>query len=219
VNEFYGQTECNLILGNCGALFERKPGSMGRPLPGRVTRLADENGNEVPDGTAGELVVAEGDPIMMLGYWDDPDATAKKINGGHLHTGDLAVRDEEGFYFFVGRNDDIISSAGYRIGPTDIENAMNEHPAVSAVAVVGKPDEIRGEVVKAVVVLHEPQRASADPEHLTRELQALVRDQVGGHAYPREVEFVSELPMTSTGKVRRGVLRDAEKAKVAERIG
>ena len=211
VNEFYGQTECNLILGNCADLFTRKPGSTGRELPGRTTLVVDEHGAPVPDGTVGELVCAVGDPVMMLGYWDDPDATAGKIRDGYLHTGDLVSRDEEGFHFFVGRNDDIISSAGYRIGPTDVENAIGRHPAVAAVAVIGKPDELRGELVKAVVVLRDDEPRTQDAQALTRTFQDLVKQHVGGHAYPREVAFVTELPMTSTGKVRRVALREMER--------
>ena len=200
-----------MILGNCADLFQRKPGSMGRVLPGRSTRIIDPTGGDVPDGTVGELACSEGDPVMMLGYWREPAATSEKISDGWLRTGDLVSRDDEGYHFFVGRNDDIISSAGYRIGPTDIENAINRHPAVAAVAVIGKPDQIRGEAVKAVVVLHDPDVTDTNP--LTREIQQLVRAAVGGHAYPREVEYVSELPMTSTGKIRRAPLRDAELAK------
>ena len=208
VNEFYGQTECNLILGNCGQLFERIPGSMGRAMPGRSSVIVDEHGREVFQGTIGELAVRVGDPIMMLGYWDDDAATAAKISDGLWHTGDLASCDELGNHFFVGRNDDIISSAGYRIGPTDIENAIQQHPAVAAVAVIGKPDEMRGESVKAVVVLNDP--AALDATELTPTLQGLVREAVGGHAYPREIEYVDELPRTSTGKIRRGMLRKLE---------
>jgi acetyl-CoA synthetase len=211
VNEFYGQTEHNLILGNCADLFTRKPGSTGRVLPGRNALAVDEQGNPVPDGTVGELVCPVGDPVTMLGYWQDPVATAEKIRDGLVHTGDLVTRDDDGFHFFVGRNDDIISSAGYRIGPTDIENAISRHPAVAAVAVIGKPDELRGEVVMAVVVLQDDASDAADTGSLTRTFQEMVRQHVGGHAYPREIAFVKELPVTSTGKVRRVALREMQR--------
>lgn len=209
VNEFYGQTECNLMLGNCSDIFQPRAGSMGRVIPGRRVDLVDETGVSVPVGEVGELVSRLGDPIIMLGYWQEQDATARKFEGGVLHTGDLGWRDEEGYFYFVGRNDDVISSAGYRIGPTDIENAIMRHPAVQSVAVIGKPDEVRGEVVKAVVVLH--QSTPVETSNLTTELQSLVRGAVGGHAYPREVEYVNELPLTSTGKIRRAALRERER--------
>lgn len=214
VNEFYGQTECNLMLGNCADVFERRPGSMGRVIPGRNVNLVDQDGHPVGVGEEGELVAGMGDPIMMLGYWGDDEATKAKFADGVMHTGDLATRDEEGFYYFVGRNDDVISSAGYRIGPTDIENAIMRHAAVQSVAVIGKPDEIRGEVVKAFLVLNDPESVDTGP--LTTEIQAMVRSAVGGHAYPREVEYVDELPMTSTGKIRRAVLREVERARLVE---
>lgn len=214
VNEFYGQTECNIILGNSAELFPAVPGSMGRAIPGRSIDLVDTEGNTVSDGQVGELVVREGDPVMMLGYWNDEDATKHKITGGVLHTGDLASRDAEGNYYFAGRDDDIISSAGYRIGPTDIENAITGHPAVTAAAVIGKPDEIRGEVVKAVVVLADP--SAVDQGALTSELTEIVRTAVGAHAYPRDIEYVTELPMTSTGKIRRAPLRELEKTRAAQ---
>lgn len=214
VNEFYGQTECNLMLGNCADLFERRPGSMGRVVPGRDVQLLDAMGNPVGTGEEGELVAGMGDPIMMLGYWADEEATKVKFADGVMHTGDLATRDEDGYFYFVGRNDDVISSAGYRIGPTDIENAIMRHPAVQSVAVIGKPDDVRGEVVKAVVVLRDS--GAVEVEQLTPQIQTIVRAAVGGHAYPRDIEYVDELPMTSTGKIRRAALREIERARLTE---
>jgi len=214
VNEFYGQTECNLILGNCKALFPNKGGSMGRPLPGRNVHILGATGEEAAIGEVGEVVVAADDPIAMLGYWNNDAATQAKISNGVLHTGDLASCDEDGDFFFVGRNDDVISSAGYRIGPTDIENALYRHPRVSMVAVIGTPDPVRGESVKAVVVLSDG--GVQEESQLTAELQDLVRSTVGSYAYPRQIEYVTELPMTSTGKVQRGKLRDRDKARLTD---
>lgn len=206
INEFYGQTECNLMTASCAALGVSRPGSMGKATPGRKVGLVDEAGRPIDrPGKVGELVAAAPDPIMMLRYWDNPNATSEKVRDGVLHTGDLARFDEDGYFYFVGRNDDVISSAGYRIGPADIEDALHSHEQVALAAAVGVPDAVRGEVVKAFVVLVE----GAEPsDRLGQELQALVRERVGGHAYPREVVYLSELPMTSTGKVRRADLRN-----------
>ena len=209
INEFYGQTECNLVLSNCGAVMPTKPSSMGRPVPGHRVAVVDGEGRELPAGEVGEVAVLRPDPVMMLGYWNNEGATEKKFVGDWLMTGDLASVDEDGYFFFVGRDDDIISSAGYRIGPAEVEGALVKHEAVLMAAVVGKPDETRGEIVKAFVILREGREGS---DNLARELQDLVKTRLGAHEYPREVEFVAEFPMTPSGKVRRNVLREREKA-------
>jgi len=210
INEFYGQTECNLVLANCGAIMPTKPGSMGRPVPGHRVAVIDEEGNELGSGEQGEVAVRRPDPVMMLGYWNNEAATRKKFTGDWLKTGDLASVDEEGYFRFVGRDDDVISSAGYRIGPVEIEETLVRHGDVLMAAAVGKPDPLRGQVVKAFVVLREGSDAGED---LASELKELVKRRLGAHEYPREIEFVDELPMTPTGEVRRNVLRQREEAR------
>ncbi len=193
LNEFYGQTEANLLVGNCCA-WEARPGSMGLPYPGHGVRVVD-----------GEVCVrVEGDPVVFLGYWRNEEATAAKVRDGWLHTGDQAAQDDDGYLTFVGRDDDVISSAGHRIGPGPIEECLIRHPAVSLAAVIGSPDAERGEVVKAYVVAS-PGVAPSDG--LATELQAFVRDRLSAYEYPRAVAFVDELPLTVTGKIRRGELR------------
>ena len=196
LNEFYGQTEANLLIGNCAAWPER-PGWMGRAYPGHELRLVD-----------GEITVrVEGDPVVFLGYWRDEEGTAARVRDGWLHTGDLAEVDDEGNYLSVGRVDDLISSGGHRIGPGEIEECLIRHPSVSIAAVIGVPDAIRGEVVKAFVVT--APGASGSPE-LVAELQGLVRARLTPYEVPRAIEFVDELPLTVTGKIRRGELRRRE---------
>jgi acetyl-CoA synthetase len=200
VNEFYGQTEANLLVGNCAAAWSIKAGWMGRPYPGHTVRVID-----------GEIAVrSAGDPVVFLGYWRNPEATAQKVRDGWLRTGDLAESDEEGNLRYLGRADDIIVSAGYRIGPGEIEQCLLGHPAVALAAVVGSPDEVRGEIVKAFVVLVPGVEPS--PE-LAAELQGFVRSRLAIHEYPREVEFADALPLTTTGKIRRGELRRLEAAR------
>jgi acetyl-CoA synthetase len=202
LNEFYGQTEANLLVGNCCA-WEARPGSMGLPYPGHDVRIVD-----------GEVCVrVDDDPVAFLGYWRNEPATAAKVRDGWLHTGDQAEQDEDGYVFFVGRDDDVISSAGHRIGPGPIEECLIRHPAVALAAVIGSPDEERGEVVKAFVVAAPGVTAS---EALTRELQAFVRERLSAYEYPRAVAFVDELPTTVTGKIRRGELRRLDSARREE---
>ena len=193
LTEFYGQTEANLLLGNCAA-WPAKPGSMGRAYPGHDVQLVD-----------GEITVGvEDDPVAFLGYWRNPEATAEKVRDGRLHTGDLAEFDGEGYFRFVGRTDDLITSAGHRIGPGEIEECLVRHPLVSLAAVIGIPDEIRGEAIKAFVV------AASPSEALAAELRALVRERLAAYEVPREIEFVEELPLTTSGKIRRNELRAQE---------
>ena len=214
INEFYGQTECNLVLSNCNALTSGKLGSMGRPVPGHHVSVIDDEGCPLDPGKVGEVAIRRPDPVMMLGYWNNEEATEKKFVGDWLKTGDLASVDEEGFFHFVGRDDDIISSAGYRIGPAEIEDTLVQHRDVLMAAAVGKPDSLRGEVVKAFVILREGRSGSDD---LATELQNLVKGRLGAHEYPREVEFVRELPMTYSGKIQRKVLRQQEMSNAAKR--
>ena len=211
INEFYGQTECNLVLGNCAGLFPVRPGSLGRPIPGHEVAVLDGEGRALPPGETGEIAVRRPDPVMFLRYWRNEEATAAKFNGDWLLTGDLGVRDEEGTFRFVGREDDVISSAGYRIGPAEIEECLMGHKAVAMAAAVGVPDPLRGEIVKAFVVLREGEVAG---EELGAALRVHVRDRLSAHEYPRAVEFVNQLPMTATGKIRRRDLREREREKV-----
>ncbi len=207
INEMWGQTEFNYIVGNCSAIMQPKPGSMGKPYPGHRVDVIDDDGNVLGDGEEGELAAWCDDPVMFLGYWNNPVATEAKISANWFRTGDVGYRDEDGFLWFVGRKDDVISSAGYRIGPGEIEDSLLKHAAVLQAAVIGKPDELRGEIVKAFVVLGPGHEAS--PE-LAREIQLSVRTRLSAHEYPREVEFIDSLPMTTTGKVRRIDLRARE---------
>lgn len=206
-NEGYGQTEVNLVLGNCAALMPVKAGSMGRPIPGHTVDVVDAEGRSVTVGDIGEVAVRRPDPVLFLGYWNNPTATAEKFIGDWALTGDLARQDEDGYFWFVGRKDDIISSGGYRIGPGEIEDCLAGHSAVAMAAVIGSPDPVRGEIVKAFVQLRED--VSPSPE-LARELAAYVRTRLSAHEYPRQIEFIDELPMTTTGKVRRLDLRRRE---------
>jgi len=204
INEFYGQTECNVVVGNDDLLFPVKPGATGRPFPGHRVAVVDEAGAVLPPGAAGTIAIARPDPVMFLGYWNNPAATSAKFIGDWLLTGDQGAMDDEGYIHFVGRDDDVITSGGYRIGPGEIEDCLLKHPAVSMVAVVGKPDPVRTEIVKAFIVL----KSGTEPsDALTAELQSFVRQRLAAHEYPREIAFVADLPMTATGKIIRKDLR------------
>ena len=213
INEFFGQTEMNLVAGNCAELLAVRPGSFGRPYPGHQVDVLDEEGRPAPPGTIGEVAVRRPDPVMFLEYWNNPEATRQKFAGDWALMGDLAVKDADGYLWFKARKDDLIKSGAYRIGPGEVEECLLRHPAVAMAAVVGIPDPERGQVVKAFVRLASgaaphPAPAILPDARLTAELQQMVKDQVGLHAYPRSIEFVDELPLTTTGKVQRFVLRD-----------
>ncbi len=207
INEMWGQTEFNYLVGNCSAIMPPKPGSMGKPYPGHRVDIIDDDGNVLETGEHGELAAWCDDPVMFLGYWNNETATEAKKTGNWFRTGDIGYRDEDGFLWFVGRKDDVISSAGYRIGPGEIEDSLLRHSAVLQAAVIGKPDELRGQIVKAFVVLTKDQIAS---DELAKNIQQSVRERLSAHEYPREIEFVESLPMTTTGKVRRMDLRQIE---------
>jgi acetyl-CoA synthetase len=204
LNEFYGQTECNLMVSNCAGLFPVKPGSMGRAVPGHEVAILGEGATPLPVGEEGEIAVRAPDPAMFLGYWNRPDATAAKFRGDWLLTGDRATMDADGHIFFVGRDDDVITSAGYRIGPGEVEDFLLTHPAVAAAAVVGVPDPLRTERVVAVVV---PKPGVAPSPALAAGIQDFVRTRLAAHLYPRQVEFAESLPQTATGKIMRATLR------------
>jgi acetyl-CoA synthetase len=203
-HEIYGQTECNLVVGNNANLFPLRPGSMGKATPGFDVRIVSECGEELPRGTQGIIGVRAPNPCAMLEYWKNPEATAKKYAGGFLLTGDLGVQDEDGYFWYVSREDDVITSAGYRIGPAEIEHTLMKHPAVAMSAVVGIPDPIRTEAIKAWIVLRP---GFAAGEALAREIQDFVKVQLAAHEYPRHIQFTDTLPMTATGKVLRRELR------------
>ena len=205
INEFYGQTEANLVIGNCATLMPTRDGSMGRAIPGHEVAVIDADGAAMPPGQAGSIAVRAPDPVMFLRYWRNPEATARKFRGDWLLTGDLGVRDEDGYFWFHGRDDDVIISAGYRIGPDEVEGCLAAHPAVAMVAVVGVPDALRGEVVKAFVV---PREGHAAGPELAADIQGYVKARLSGHEYPREIEFLDEMPMTITGKIMRRELRN-----------
>ncbi len=202
--EFYGQTECNLVVGNCPSIFSPKPGSMGRPIPGHDVAIVDRDGNPVTTGEAGIVAVRRPDPVMLLEYWRDPDATAQKFCGAWCLLGDIARMDEDGYLWFEGRDNDIIKSAGYRIGPGEVEECLAKHPAVALAGVVGTPDPVRGEVVTAFIV---PAKGHVSGPELAAEIQAFVRERLAAHEYPRKIHFIAEMPMTVTGKIRRVDLR------------
>lgn len=207
INEFYGQTEVNLVLGNCAECMQNIAGSMGKAVPGHVVEVVDEAGSPVPYGTVGEVAVKRPDPVMFLEYWKNPQATKDKYIGEWCLTGDLAKRDADGYFWFVGRKDDVITSAGYRIGPAEIEDCLLKHPAVGMAAVVGSPDEVRTEIVKAFIV---PKSGITPTPELVTEIKNFVKQRLAAHEYPREIEFVSELPMTATGKIMRKDLKKLE---------
>ncbi len=261
VNEMFGQTEINYIVGNCAVKYPSKPNSMGKPYPGHNVAVIDDDGNICPDGVPGDVALnrfdihGQPDPIFFLGYWKNEAATRAKFTGNNgedawCRTGDLATRDADGYLWYQGRADDVFKAAGYRIGPSEIENCLVKHPAVANAAVVPKPDAERGAVVKAYVVLaagyaekyginHEVNIAinSIAPKEintpataiktskneafsektLISELQAHVKALLAPYEYPKEIEFIEALPMTTTGKVQRRVLRLQEEERAKER--
>ncbi|MGE5114944.1 MAG: acyl-CoA synthetase [Betaproteobacteria bacterium] len=227
VNEMFGQTEINYVVGNCGRFVDaggrahpgwpQRPGSMGRAYPGHRVAVLDDDGRECPRGTPGDVAVhrrdvhGDLDPVFFLGYWKNDAATRAKFTGdpddSWCRTGDTAVMDADGYLWYQGRSDDVFKAAGYRIGPSEVENCLVKHPAVANAAVVPKPDRERGALVKAYVVLAPGFEAGAA---LVDELQRHVRGKLAPYEYPKEIEFIDALPMTTTGKVQRRVLRLAE---------
>ncbi len=201
INEFYGQTECNMIVSGSGVTVPARPGCIGRPVPGHDLAVLDDAGK--PTQSEGDIAVRRGSPSMMLGYWKRPDETAAKYRKDWMLTGDRGVWDGE-YLRFVGREDDVITSAGYRIGPAEIEDCLLRHDAVATVGVVGKPDALRTEIVKAYVVLKDGVKAS---DAVASSLQTHVKDRLASYSYPREVAFLDALPMTVTGKVIRKELK------------
>jgi acetyl-CoA synthetase len=215
-NEIFGQTEANYVIGNCRSTWPVVPGSMGLPYPGHDVSVLSDDGIELAPGEIGEVGVRVPDPVAFLGYWANSDATAKKVRGDWLFTGDLASTDADGYFWFGGRSDDVISSAGYRIGPQEIEQCLQQHHAVRLAAAIGIPDVLRGEVVKAFIELN---AGSAPSPELADEIRSFVRDRLAAYEYPRQIEFISQIPLTVTGKIRRSVLRERESAKNVTEVG
>jgi acetyl-CoA synthetase len=205
INEFYGQTECNLVLSSCAAIGVAKPGAIGKPVPGHKVAVIRDDASPCEPGELGQIAVARPDPVMFLSYWNKPGATEAKFIGDWMTTGDQGVLDDEGYIRFVGRDDDVITSSGYRIGPGEIEDCLIRHPAVALAAAVGKPDPVRTEVIKAFIVLKEGHSPS---DTLASDIQKFVRARLSAHEYPREISFRSNLPLTTTGKVIRRLLRE-----------
>ena len=209
VLDYYGLTESYPLVGNF-PWMEVREGSMGRPVPGWDVRILDEDEREVPSGERGEICLrARSNPHYPLGYWRNEEATRETFDGEWFHTKDAATADADGYVWYAGRADDVIISAGYRIGPFEVESTCLEHPAVREAAAVASPDEKRGNIVKAFIVLAEGTEPS---EELAEQIQSFVRDRLSAYAYPRKVEFVDELPKTLTGKIRRIELRERENA-------
>jgi acetyl-CoA synthetase len=214
INEMFGQTEINYVVGNCQAAWPVKPGSIGRPYPGHRVAVIDEKGAELPRGELGEIAIKrDEDPVFFLEYWKNENATREKFIGDWATTGDQGKMDEDGYLWYQGRSDDVIKSAGYRIGPAEIESCLVKHAAVANAAVIGKPDETRGAVVKAFIVL---QAGYSADQKLVEEIQAHVRGRLAPYEYPREIEFIDALPMTTTGKVQRKELRRREEEKLKQ---
>ncbi|MBB3196249.1 acetyl-CoA synthetase [Roseateles terrae] len=226
VNEMFGQTEINYVVGNCARLWPARPGSMGRAYPGHRVAVINEDGEVCPPGTIGEIAVhrrdvhGTPDPVFFLGYWNNDAATRAKFTGdvenSWCRTGDLARMDAQGYLWYEGRSDDKFKVAGYRIGPGEIENCLVRHAAVANAAVVPKPDADRGSMVKAFVVLSPGHQGSAQ---LVTELQAFVKGRLAPYEYPKDIEFIDSLPMTTTGKVQRRVLKQLELERAQGRPG
>jgi acyl-coenzyme A synthetase/AMP-(fatty) acid ligase len=218
IRDGYGQTETVILVANFPPV-PVKPGSMGKPSPGFTIGVVDDDGREVPPGTEGDIAVklTPRRPVgLFKEYWRNPEATTNCLRGEWYITGDRAIKDDEGYFWFVGRADDVIISAGYRIGPFEVESALIEHPSVAEAAVIASPDQIRGDIVKAFVILapgHQPS------EQLIQDLQEHVKRVTAPYKYPREIEFTTELPKTISGKIRRVELRQRERdRKAVERI-
>ena len=189
INEFYGQTECNLVVASCAAIGVSKPGAIGKPVPGHTVAVIRPDGSVCAAGELGQIAIRRPDPVMFLEYWGKPDATREKFIGDWMTTGDQGMTDDDGYVQFIGRDDDVITSSGYRIGPTEIEDCLIRHPAVSLAAAIGKPDPMRTEIVKAFIVL---KTGYAPSEALAAEIQSFVKTRLSAHEYPREVAFIEQ---------------------------
>jgi acetyl-CoA synthetase len=204
INEQYGQTECDLVVGYCSQIMKIVPGAIGRAVPGHTVEIINEGGQVAGPDELGEIAVKAPDPVMFLEYWQNPEATRAKFIGDWMRTGDYGRKDKDGNFWFSGRQDDIIESGGYRIGPGEVEDCLMKHPAVALVGVIGVPDPVRGEIVKAFIL---PRAGVTPDKDLEKSIQEHVKKRLEAHAYPREVVFVDEMPRTKTGKILRNKLR------------
>ncbi|NRB00569.1 MAG: AMP-binding protein [Rhodobacteraceae bacterium] len=209
ISEFYGQTECNLMIVSAQGAMEIRPGAMGQAVPGFDVVILRADGTEAEPSEVGEIAVRRGTPAMFLRYWNQPEKTVEKFAGDWMLTGDLGACDADGYFTFHARDDDVITSAGYRIGPSEIENCLNGHEAVVMAAVVGVPDSLRTEIVKAFIVL----RDGIELGDVQDALVQRVRERVSPHLAPRAIEAVDALPMTATGKIMRRALRERQPGK------
>ena len=205
LNEQYGQTECDYVIGFCSAVMDVVPGAIGKAVPGHQVEIITDEGDIASAGELGEIAIRCPDPVMFIEYWGNPEATRKKFCGEWMRTGDYGTKDESGHFWFTGRQDDLIESGGYRIGPGEVEDCLMKHAAVKLVGVIGVPDEIRGEIVKAYIVLKDGFEPDA---RLQESIQQHVKSKLEAHAYPREVEFIRQMPMTKTGKILKQELRE-----------
>lgn len=204
INEQYGQTECDLVVGFCAEVMNTVPGAIGKAVPGHVVEIINEDGRVVKRGELGEIAIKGPDPVMFLEYWKNPLATKAKFIGEWLRTGDYGRQDENGHFWFSGRQDDIIESGGFRIGPGEVEACLMKHRAVALVGVIGIPDPIRGEIVKAFIL---PKEGVTPDKALEEGIKEHVKKRLEAHAYPREVTFLTEMPITKTGKILKNELR------------
>lgn len=207
VRDGYGQTENTLLIGTMLGM-EARSGSMGQPTPGNHVEIIDDNGNPVGDNIVGDIAVHTSTPALFKEYLNDPERTSMQFRGDYYVTGDRAKKDEDGYFWFEGRGDDIIISSGYTIGPFEVESAILTHPAVRECAVVGSPDPVRGNVVKAFIVLRDQMRSNE--EGLVEEIQDHVKSVTAPYKYPRKIEFIEEMPKTASGKIMRVELRKKE---------
>ncbi len=207
LGEIYGMTEMGFVVGNCPSLLPIKPGSMGKAYPGHPVEIVDDEGKVLPPGQMGEVAIHRSDPGMFLGYWRNRKATEEKFKGDWMCSNDLALKDEDGYFWFKSRKDDVITSGGYRIGPEEIEKCIFKHPLIQDVAVVASPDSIRGSIIKAFIIL---KKGILPSDALRDEIQGMVKKNLGTYEYPREIEFLEDFPRTVTGKTQRHVLRGLE---------
>jgi len=204
INEIYGQTECNLVLSSCSKIMKPRPGIAGPAVPGNIVSIINQNGKECKKGELGAIAIKRGSPQMFLKYWNNPQATKEKFFKDWLITGDKGVIEKDGWIKFIARDDDVITSAGYRIGPGPIEDCLMKHPSISMAAVIGKDDPLRTQIIKAFIVLN---KGFKESDNLKLDIQSFVKKKLSAHEYPREVEVVKKLPVTSTGKILRRNLR------------
>ena len=214
LNEQYGQTECDLVIGFCSEVMEIRRGSIGKAVPGHIVEIINEKGEPAKPGELGEIAVKRPDPVMFLEYWNNPEATKKKFIGDWMLTGDFGKKDADGHFWFTGREDDLIESGGYRIGPGEIEDCLMQHSAVALVCVLGVPDPVRGQIVKAFVVPKEGIKADISLEESIRKH---VRNKLEAHAYPREIEFLEKMPMTKTGKILKSELHRLHEKNISKK--